>query len=108
MPQLVLVVDVTSIQVQDLTVGFVEPHDVLLCQLLKPVQVPLDVIPSLEHVNCTPNLVMHQLAEGTLNLTLDVINEDIKECQSRMDPWETPLTSDLRPDRKFFTTEVND
>ena len=34
-PQLVLVVDVTSNQVQDLALGFVEPHEVHLGPLLK-------------------------------------------------------------------------
>ena len=37
LPQLVLVMHVASTQVQDLALGFVEPHEVDLGPLLKPV-----------------------------------------------------------------------
>lgn len=36
-PQPVLVLDVTLTQAEDLALGFVEPHEVLLSPLLKPV-----------------------------------------------------------------------
>ena len=51
-------VDMT--QVQDLTLGFVEPHDVHLSLLLTSVYVSLDGIPSLRCVNHTTQLgVIH-------------------------------------------------
>ena len=67
-------------EVQDLALGFVEPHELHLDPLLKPVYVPLDGIPSFRCVDCTPPLgVICKLAEGTLDSTVSVTNEDIKE-----------------------------
>ncbi|KAK4826321.1 hypothetical protein QYF61_007406 [Mycteria americana] len=45
---------------QDLALGLVEPHEVHIGPLLKLVQVPLDGIPSLRHVNCTTQLDIKQ------------------------------------------------
>ena len=50
-PQLVLLVDIALTQVQDLALGFIEPHEVLLGPLFKPVYVPLDGIPPLGHID---------------------------------------------------------
>ena len=36
-PQLVLLVDIALTQVQDLALGFIEPHEVLLGPLFEPV-----------------------------------------------------------------------
>ena len=72
-PQLVLVVDVTSSHAQNLAFGFVEPHEVHLGPLLKPVKDPLDGIPSFWCVNCTPQL----------GVTID---EDTKEYWSQHQP----------------------
>lgn len=48
---------------QDLALGFVEPEEVLLGSLLKPVYVSMDGIPSFECVNHTAWLgVIHKLA----------------------------------------------
>jgi len=44
-PQLVSAVGVAMTQVQDLAFGFVEPHEIHLGPLLKPVSAPLDVSP---------------------------------------------------------------
>jgi len=44
---------------------------------LKPVQLPLDGIPSVQLVNCTIQLgVFGKLAEGALNPTVHVTNKD--------------------------------
>ena len=65
-------------------IGFVEPHEVHLGPLLKPAWVPLDGIPSLWCVDHTPQLgVNSKLAEGVLDPTINVIDEDIKEYQSQ-------------------------
>jgi len=65
-----LIPGVASIQVQDLALGLVEPQEVHIGPLLELVQVPLDGIPSLRHVNCTTQLgVICKLAEGALDLT---------------------------------------
>jgi len=50
--QLVLTVGIAMTQVQSLALGFVQPRDVLLAPLLKPVSVSLDG-PSLRCVNRT-------------------------------------------------------
>ena len=79
-PQLVLVVDVDSIQVQ-LVFGFVEPPDVQLGPLLKPVLVSLDGIPSLWCVDSSSLIgVISKLAGGALNPIVNVTDEDIKEA----------------------------
>ena len=75
---------IASTQVQDLAFGFVEPHEVLLSQLLKTVKVSLNGIPSLWCVDFTTQLgVIHKFAEGALNPTVDVTDENIKEYQSQ-------------------------
>ena len=60
---------IALIQVQDLALGLVEPHEVCIGPPLKPVQVPLDGIPSLQCVNRTTQLgVISKRAESALNL----------------------------------------
>lgn len=63
--------------------GFIDPHEVLLGSLLKPVKISLDRISSLGHVNHTTQLgAICKLAEGALFSTVNVIDEDFKEHQS--------------------------
>ncbi|KAK4819021.1 hypothetical protein QYF61_024137 [Mycteria americana] len=70
--------------VQDLALGLVEPHEVHMGPLLQLVQVPLDGILSLRHVNHTTQLsVVCKLAEGALDPAVYVIDEDIKQYQSQ-------------------------
>ena len=57
---LVLTEGVAITPVNDLALGFVEPHEDHLDLLLKPVYVPLDGILSLWCVNLTPHLWYHQ------------------------------------------------
>ena len=46
--------------------------------LLQPVQVPLDGFLSFQCMDCTAELgVIHKLAEGALNATVYVIDEDV-------------------------------
>ena len=86
-PHFVLVMEVTSSQVQDLALGFVEPHQVHLDPLLKPVYVALNGIPSLWYVDHTPQLgVISQLVEGALDPTVNVTDEDIKEYWHQHQP----------------------
>ncbi|KAK4827796.1 hypothetical protein QYF61_021788 [Mycteria americana] len=66
-------------QVQDLALGLAEFHEVHTGPPLKPVKVPLDGIPSLQHVDHTTQLgVIRRLAEGALNLTVHVPDKDVK------------------------------
>ena len=75
-----MVVRVASTQVQHLAFGFVEPHEFHLGPLLKPVQVPLNGIPSLWCDDCSPQFgVISKLAEGALHSTISVTGDDIKD-----------------------------
>ncbi|KAK4824277.1 hypothetical protein QYF61_012837 [Mycteria americana] len=86
-PQPVLIAGVAPTQVQDLVLGLVEPHEVHIVPLLQLVQVLLDGILSLRHVNRTTQLgVICKLAEGALNPTVCVIDEDIKQYWSQYGP----------------------
>ena len=52
--------------------------------LLQPVQVPLDVFPSLQCDNCTAQLgVISKLVEGALDAIVYVTDKDVEEHQSQ-------------------------
>ncbi|KAK4824261.1 hypothetical protein QYF61_012527 [Mycteria americana] len=75
--QPVFVLEIAPTRVQDLALGLVELHEVCMGPLLKPVKVPLDGTPSLQHVDCTTQLgVISKLAEGALNPTVPVADKD--------------------------------
>ena len=64
-----------------MTIG---PHEVLLGSLLEPVYVSVNVIQSLGCVDCSTQLgVICKLAEGALSLTVNIIDEDIKDHRSQ-------------------------
>ncbi|CAN0123198.1 unnamed protein product, partial [Bubo scandiacus] len=82
-PQPILIPGVALTHVQDFALGLVEPHEVHRGPPLELVQVPLDDIPSLRHVNSTTQLgVIFKLVEGALNPTVYVIDEDIEQYWS--------------------------
>ncbi|KAK4815356.1 hypothetical protein QYF61_001344 [Mycteria americana] len=86
-PHPVLIPGVALTQVKDLALGLVEPHEVHMDPLLELVQVPLNGILSLRRVNRTTQLgVICKLAEGALNPTVSVIDEDIKQYRSQYRP----------------------
>jgi len=77
--QPVFVLVIAPTQVQDLAFGLAELHEVLTSLPLKPVQVPLDGIPSLQHFDPITQLgVAGKLAEGALNPTVHVTEKDVK------------------------------
>ncbi|KAK4824285.1 hypothetical protein QYF61_012845 [Mycteria americana] len=83
-PQPVLIPGIALTQVQDPALGLVEPHEAHIVPLLQLVQVPLDDIPSFWRVNCTTQLgVICKLAEGALNLAVNVIDENIEQHWSQ-------------------------
>ncbi|GAB0208383.1 cAMP-dependent protein kinase inhibitor alpha [Grus japonensis] len=85
--QPVVVLGIVPTHVQDLALGLVELHAVLMASPLQPVKVPLDGIPSLQHVDHTTQLgVVSKLAEGALDPTVHVANKDIKQCRSQYRP----------------------
>ncbi|KAK4821646.1 hypothetical protein QYF61_026507 [Mycteria americana] len=79
-PQSLLKPRIAPTQVQDPALGLVEPHEVHTGPLLQLVQVPLDDIPSFWRVRCTTQLgVICKLAEGALDLAVNVIDENIEQ-----------------------------
>ena len=82
--QPVALLGIALTQVQDLALGLVELHEVGMGSPLKPVQVPLDGIHFLLHVNCTTQLsVICKLAEGAFNPTVHVVYKDVNVHQSQ-------------------------
>ncbi|PKU42047.1 hypothetical protein llap_7647 [Limosa lapponica baueri] len=78
--QPVFVLEIAPTHMQDLALGLAELHEVHMGLLLKPVEVPLDGIPSLQRVDRATQLgVIGKLAEGALNPTAHVFNEGV-EC----------------------------
>lgn len=80
--QFVLTSGVTLAHGQHLLLGLVEIHDVLVDTVLKLVQVTLDRIPFFSCVSDTIQLcIICKLAEGTFDLCVWVMDEDIeKHC----------------------------
>ena len=76
------VLGIVLTHVMDLALHLVELHEVCTGPPLKPAQVPLDDIPSLECVNCTTQLGVI----GKLNPTVHVVNKDVEQRQSQYQP----------------------
>ncbi|KAF4792235.1 hypothetical protein TURU_123228 [Turdus rufiventris] len=77
-------VDVLKYQVKDLALPLVELHKIDTDPDLSPVKVPLNGVPSFQHVNHATQLsVIGKLAEGALNPTVHVTDTDVKQHQSQ-------------------------
>ncbi|KAK4817730.1 hypothetical protein QYF61_026530 [Mycteria americana] len=97
-PQPVLKPRTAPTQVWDPALGLVEPHEVHTGPLLQLVQVPLDDIPSFWRVSCTTQLgVICKLAEGALNLTVNVIDENIEQHWFQYRPLRDTTPVDCYP-----------
>jgi len=57
-----------------------------MCPLLERVQVPLDGIPAFYCINCTTQLSVSKLAEGTHNPTVSAVAKDAEEHWSQDGP----------------------
>jgi len=78
--QPVLLLEIALTHMQDLALGVVELHEVDTGLFLQPAKVPLDSIPSLNHINYTTQLgVICRLAAGALNPTVYVVDENTKQ-----------------------------
>ncbi|KAK4825935.1 hypothetical protein QYF61_003447 [Mycteria americana] len=70
-------------------------------------QVPLGGIPPLRRVNCTTQLgVICKVAEGALDLAVNVIDENIEQHWSQYGPLRTPLINDLHLDTEPLTATL--
>ena len=82
----VLIGSVTIGQVKDLALGLAEPLDLLMGPLLKLVQVPLDGILSLRHVDHTAQLgIVCKYAKGALDPTKSLM-KILNSTGPHMDP----------------------
>jgi len=78
--QSALILETALTQMQDLALGLVKLHEVHISPLFKPVKVPLDGNAFLQQISCTTQLgVICKLAEGALETTVCVTDEDIKQ-----------------------------
>jgi len=78
--QPLFVLGIPLTQGQDLVLGLVQLHEVLTGPPLKPAKVPLDGIPSLQHVDHTTQLgVVGKLAEGAFSTTVHVPSKDVTQ-----------------------------
>ncbi|KAK4814468.1 hypothetical protein QYF61_018986 [Mycteria americana] len=97
-PQPVWKLRIAPTQVQDPALGLVEPHEVHTGPLLQLVQVPLDDIPSFWRVSCTTQLgVICRLTEGALDLSVNVIDENIDQHWSQYGPMRDTTSIDCYP-----------
>ncbi|KAK4817635.1 hypothetical protein QYF61_021781 [Mycteria americana] len=79
-PKPVALHGVVVTQVQDLALGFVEPHTIDLSPLIQPVQVPLQSLPTPKQINTPTQLgVICKLTEGALDPFIQTIDKDVKQ-----------------------------
>ncbi|KAK4831109.1 hypothetical protein QYF61_015412 [Mycteria americana] len=79
-PKPVVLHGVAVAQVQDLTLGLVEPYTIDHGPSIQPVQVPLQSLPTLKQINTPTQLgVICKLTEGALNPFVQIIDKDIKQ-----------------------------
>ena len=65
---------------QDLALGFVEPHTIGLTPSIQPVQVSLQTLATLKQIDIpTQRGVICKLTEGSLNPLIQIIDKDIKK-----------------------------
>ncbi|KAK4831237.1 hypothetical protein QYF61_016335 [Mycteria americana] len=79
-PKPVALHGVAVAQVQDLALGLVKPHTVDLGPSIQPVQVALQSLPTLQHINTPTQLgVTCKLTESTLDPFVQIIDKDVKQ-----------------------------
>ncbi|KAK4821246.1 hypothetical protein QYF61_016545 [Mycteria americana] len=79
-PKPVALHGVAVAQVQDLALGLVEPHTIDLGPSIQPVQIPLQSLPTLKHINTPTQLgVIRKLTEGALDAFIQIIDKDVKQ-----------------------------
>lgn len=99
--------EIAPTQVKDLALGLVELHEVFLVPLLRPVQVPLDGIPSLRCVDHTTQLdVIVSPSGSALDPTAHITDKMLNSASPNPDPWGTPLTTGLNMDINTLTATI--
>ncbi|KAK4832565.1 hypothetical protein QYF61_024065 [Mycteria americana] len=79
-PKPVALHGVAVAQVQDPALGLVKPHTIDLSPSIQPVQIPLQSLPTLNHINTPAQLgVLCKLTEGALDPLIQIIDKDVKQ-----------------------------
>ncbi|KAK4830590.1 hypothetical protein QYF61_011825 [Mycteria americana] len=79
-PKPVALHGVAVAQVQDLALGLVKTHTVVLGPSIQPVQVPLQSLPTLQQINTPTQLgIICKLTEGALDPFVQIIDKDVKQ-----------------------------
>lgn len=98
------VLGIALIQVQDLVLGVTEIHHVGTGPPLSWNKMPLDVIPFLQCVECSTQLVdASQLAEGDLYPTVHKADKGVQQHQSQTNPLGISLIIGLHLDIDSLT-----
>jgi len=67
-------------QVQDPALGLAELHTIDLGPSMKPVQIPLQRLPTLQQIDTATQFgVICKLPEGTLSLLIQIIDKDVQQ-----------------------------
>ncbi|KAK4828716.1 hypothetical protein QYF61_000554 [Mycteria americana] len=92
-PKPVALHGVVVAQVQDLALGLVEPHTIVLGPSIQPVQVPLQSLPTLKQINAPAQLgVVCKRTQGAPDPLIQTIDKDIKtELAPILSPGEHHL-----------------
>jgi len=93
----VLMPRIAPTQVQHPAFGFVEPHWVHVVPLCEPAQVPLDGIPSSCCIHCSTQLsaISKLMRVHSMPSSVSLLKM-LKSANPEMDPWGTPLITNLR------------
>ncbi|KAK4811265.1 hypothetical protein QYF61_022162 [Mycteria americana] len=79
-PKPVALHGVAAAQVQDLALGLVKLHTIHPSPSIQPVQVPLQILPTLQQINTPTQLgVVCKLTEGALDPFVQIIDKDVKQ-----------------------------
>ncbi|PKU44635.1 hypothetical protein llap_5071 [Limosa lapponica baueri] len=92
-------------QVQDLALGFDEPHTIGLGPLIQPAQIPLQTLPTLKQINTPTQLgFICKLTEVHSILSSRSLIKMLKGTGPSTKPWRTPLMTGHQLDLTPFTT----
>ncbi|KAK4821248.1 hypothetical protein QYF61_016547 [Mycteria americana] len=106
-PKPVALHGVAVAQVQDLTLGLVEPHTIDLGPSIQPVRIPLQSLPTLKHIN-TPaqfGVICNLLRAHSIPSSRSLI-KILNRTGPKTEPWGTPLVTGCQLDLTPFTTTL--
>jgi len=107
LPKPVALHGVVVTEVQDLALGHVETPTDGLGPSMQPVQIPLQILPTLEQVDTPTQLgVICKLTEGPLNPSSISLRKMLSKTGPKAEHWGTPLVTGRQLDLTPFTTTL--